>query len=901
MVDTEGIPLPGVTVTLEGAFAPKSTITSASGVFRFINVDPGEYTCKAEIQGFMTYIQENITVQIGTNVDLTIEMELATLQEEVKVVAEVPVVDTKKTGTTTNVTEVALQEIPSARDPWVVMQQVPGISSGSRVNVGGSESGQQVGPEARGNVSSSHQLYLDGIDITENAGSGGGSPMYYDFDTFEEMSVSTGGKDASYQTGGVAINMISRRGTNRFQAMGRFFYINEDFQSDNRTEEVKELGYGGNRIQMITDFGLQIGGPIVKDKLWFWSGFGQQHIKRLTITGNPERTRIPGFNLKLNAQISPRNKMELSIVYTRKYQPDRDASATRPPETTLDMKAMNLPMKLEGEHIFSDNFLMSLKLHWFPRWWRQGPYGGMDTQVSYDYITGIYSDSYSSFGSDRPGYSGNLDGNAFVEEVLGGNHELKFGVEYRLTPTTSEGDYGGACVKYYRDGVPDYARVYREYRRDYEGQRFSVYASDTYTSGRFTLNVGLRFDREKSFLKETQVAASRIAPDLLPALSVPEIDPGLVWANFSPRIGFTYDLTGDAKTLIRGNIARYANQLGGGVARHVSPTQYSWAAYYWNDLNADNDVQLNELVGYPYDGIINYSGFDPLNPTATVSPNQIDSDVNAPLTDEAILGIERELFLDFSVSANFILRRNHRLYWYPYIGISRDNYIGPYSSTITYEGKTYSYEYWTLDQKRPAGTIMTQQPNYSQNYYGLEIVFDKRLSNRWMMNASFTYQNQSSNYGENSFHDPTNIEAVDGIPSSQYFLKWIAKAAFLVQLPYGFNLSGFLNVRQGSILPHEIRVSAPERAAVGLGSTVTLYTDKFDAFRLETFQMMDLRLQKDFTFDKYGTISLSIDAFNIFNSNCDLDRYTVQNSSRANEIESILNPRVFRLGIRYRF
>jgi len=901
VADPEGMPLPGVSVTLEGAIAPASTITSESGAFRFVNLAPGIYTCKFELSGFNDYLQENVVIRIGSNVDLKVKMTPVALSEEVTVVARVPVVDKKKTGTATNVSSEQLQEIPSARDPWVVMQSVPGISSSSRVNVGGSESGQQVGPEARGNVSASHQLYLDGVDITENAGSGGGSPMYYDFDTFEEMQVVTGGKDASFQTGGVAINMVTRRGTNKFEAMGRLFYTPEALQSNNATDEMKELGLSGNKIERIIDVGFQLGGPIIKDKLWFWAGFGEQNIKRVLISGNPERTRIPGLNFKANFQLSPKNRMELNIVYTRKFQPDRGASATRPHETTVDMKAMNLPMKLEDEHFFSDNLLLSAKFHVFPRWWNQFPYGGMDTVPSNDLVTGLWWDSYSSFNSDRPAYSGTVDGNLFVEEVLGGNHEFKFGVEYRWTPITSSSDYGGGALKYYWDGEPYRARLYREYRRDYEGQRFSAYVSDTFTAGSLTFNLGLRYDREKSFLKGTNIKAAKMAPDLMPAISVGAIDPNLVWGNFSPRAGFTYDIGGDGRTLIRANLARYANQLGGGVVRHISPTATAYVTYYWNDLSGDNNIQLDELVGYPYDGLLSYSGFDPWNPTSIASPNEIDPNVNAPLTDEAILGIEREVITDFSLSANLILRRNHRFVWYPYIGINQANWIGPYTGTVAYDGNSYPYEYWTLDQKRPVGTIMTNQPDYHENYSGIEIVADKKFSKGWMMNASFTYQTHSQHYGDKGYHDPTNIDMLEGTPSNEYFLKWMAKISFLVRLPYGIDCSGFFVTRQGSIQAQQIVAQAPERAAAGLGSTVTLYTEKFGDTRLDTMTMLDLRLQKDFITASWGTISLSIDGFNILNAAPALVRYSTINSSRANDVEAVLNPRVFRIGLRYKF
>jgi len=143
VMDDKGIPLPGVTVTLESErYASRSVITSEGGVFRFINVSIGTYRVECELPAFNSYFQENINIRVGVNVNLKIVMEPTAIEEAVTVVAVSPVVDTKKTGTAVHVTQVMLQEIPSSRDPWVILQQVPGIMV-NRENVGGSESGLQ--------------------------------------------------------------------------------------------------------------------------------------------------------------------------------------------------------------------------------------------------------------------------------------------------------------------------------------------------------------------------------------------------------------------------------------------------------------------------------------------------------------------------------------------------------------------------------------------------------------------------------------------------------------------------------------------------------------------------------------------------------------------------------------
>lgn len=918
VVDEGDVPFPGVTVILESElYNPRSRITTERGIFRFINVSVGKWRVRCELSGFKTYIQENIDIRVGVNVDLRVVMTPATLEEEITVVAVSPIVDTKKTGTAVNVTQEMLQEIPSARDPWVILQQVPGMML-DRENVGGSESGQQSWYLSRGSMGWSDMWNMDGVPITDMAATGSSS-MYYDFDIFEEVQIVTGGQDVTNQSGGVSINFITRRGANKFQVVGRAFFTNDKLQGDNRTEELEELGYVGNQINQIMDYGLQVGGPIIKDRLWFWLGYGVQDIRNLTIAGNPDNTKLEGINGKLNFQISKNNRAELAYIYHSKTKFGRGAGPQRPPETTFDQKGPGHYIKFEDEHVFSDNFLLSLKLAYQSGWFQLSPQGGMEVQPGLDLATYVWSGSYLYYKTERPSYVAKLDGNYFVEDVLGGNHEFKFGVEYRLTPVWSTSAFAGDVLKYYWDGAPLFAEVMREGIWDYKSDRLSFYLNDAFTIGRLTLNLGLRLDREDSINNDVSVKASKVAPDLLPALTYTGVDPDVTFLTFSPRIGFTYDLTGDGKTILRGNVARYGAQQGAWLAYWISTSTSAYAAYSWSDINGDDQVTTDELSGYPTDAVFWFGGFDPWNPTSLESPNEIDKNIKTELTDELILGVEREIFPDFSLSATFILRRNHRFMWEPLYDkesqtkITQEDYIGPFTGSITQDGETYNYEYWALNQYRPAGRYYENRPDYHQNYTGIEITAAKRLSHRWMMNASFTYQIHTQHFGDKGYNDPTNIDKFDGARDVDFIVwawkgsyypsaDWMAKLSFLYQLPWGFNLSCFANARQGYIYPQWIEVDAPERQAVGLDEgTTTIFTEKLGKRRHPNFYNVDLSIAKEIPFGDYGTLSLSIDAFNVFNFSHALARFPQINSPRYDEIEIILNPRVIRFGIRYRF
>jgi hypothetical protein len=339
----------------------------------------------------------------------------------------------------------------------------------------------------------------------------------------------------------------------------------------------------------------------------------------------------------------------------------------------------------------------------------------------------------------------------------------------------------------------------------------------------------------------------------------------------------------------------------------MSVTEGNTLYYDWNDLNGDDLVSTDELVGYP-DGFTYYSGFNPFDPTNPVSPYEIAEDLPTGYTDELLIGLERELFTDFAVSANFTLRRVHNWNWWVRFnrqsGLkdNRDDWGDPIPGSITVDGKTYDYEYWAPETHRNAlpNEIFEGCPNWRTSYTGFEVIATKRLSHRWMMNASLTLQQDIEHYGEGSYFDPTNIAMYDGAPLFNDS-RWMAKLNFLYQLPWGFNLSGFAKAREGSPYWQQVIIQAPERKAKGLKSTTVIYVEKRGETRYPTFTNVDLSLSKDFVLGRYGRVTVQVDAFNVFNFNHTLGRYNLLNSPWYGEIWGILNPRVIRLGVRYRF
>ncbi|MFQ5722171.1 MAG: carboxypeptidase regulatory-like domain-containing protein [Candidatus Aminicenantales bacterium] len=283
--DADGVPLPGVTVTLTGSkIVTMTAITSEGGHFRFLNLPvANDYALKCELPGFETLIREKLDVSFGRDVVLDLTLKQKTLEEEVTVVGETPVIDTKKTQVGVNITEEMIMSLPTARDPWTIMELVPGMLI-DREDVGGNEGGQQSSYYGHGSSDSSNTWSIDGANVTDNSALGA-APAYYDISGYEELQINYGNNDIKSQTGGVQINMISKRGGNSYSGTFHLDAERKEWQADNVPQSLKDIGYSAAGVNKIYYYGANFGGPIVRDKAWFYGSWGIRDIDALTLAG----------------------------------------------------------------------------------------------------------------------------------------------------------------------------------------------------------------------------------------------------------------------------------------------------------------------------------------------------------------------------------------------------------------------------------------------------------------------------------------------------------------------------------------------------------------------------------------------------------------------------------------
>jgi hypothetical protein len=661
ILDAERNPLPGVTVTLTGPqMAPMTTVTSAVGLYRFVSVAPGnEYVVKAELQGFKTVTQGNVIVTIGGNSEINLIMEVGKLEEQVTVTATTPIVDTKKTAVGAMIDKETMQSLPTARDPWVVMQLAPSIMI-DRENVGGNESGQQSGFIGKGDSSSQRESgnqganniwAVDGIDITDPAALGG-SALYYDFDMFEELNITTGGAaDVSIQTGGIALNMVTRRGGNKMSLAGRFYLTDNFFQSNNLTDALRFQGViNTNTINSIKDYGFNAGGPLVKDKVWWWGAYGVQDISVNTIVGAKDTTLLANYNFKLNAQLLANNRFEALVTSGAKEKIGRDSSVTRPEGNhQIGKYHWGSPIvKLQDEHVFGNNLYLSLKYSFNDAGFGWTPVPDPDTiyPIVYDSALATYvpytsgmNHSWGSYYVGRPRNNYQITASYFNDSLLGMSHEIKVGAEYSNKHQTYHTgnyqgyditrDYNSLQLDVNADGTRTVAEManwnrvvmYRSNDGDSIANQYAAYIQDTITKGNFTLSLGLRYDLQvpsSGSYTRTAIYGGQTAWDTVFDTSTTAVLEGILpdntieatkgenklldggthaysWSTWSPRIGLTWDIFGTGKTVAKLALSQYGDVMGVGWFA-ISPVGTGGGLrYWWNDTNADKKMQLTEM------------------------------------------------------------------------------------------------------------------------------------------------------------------------------------------------------------------------------------------------------------------------------------------------------------------
>jgi hypothetical protein len=908
VTDQQGAVVPGVTVTISSPVLVTGQMvatTDAGGLYRFPSLPPGTYSVKLDLSGFQSILRPNIVVSVGQTTPVDLSLTVAKMSETVTVTGDSPVVDTTSANVSVTLSQQLLQSTPGGRDIWALVEyKVPSLIS-SRPDVGGTQGGLQGAMVARGTTNAQNSQFLNGINVGDPAAIGY-SGYYYDYDAFEEVQVSTGAHDISVPGSGVFVNMTTKTGSDRWSGKTAYYWEGSSTQSRNVDATLGAQGFkpDTNKVDKVSDLNLQIGGPLVKNKVRLFSSFRDWRV-HVNVPAAYSTTVLDSTNMtsglaNVTWQVSDKNRV--TGFYSRQYykKPNRflASSALYTAESNSNEDDVFDIVQGLWNSVISNTFFMDARVSFnkifFPLY-----YNG-NQQALTDLTTGILLRNEASEQIYiRKRLQASATFNKYIDRALGGRHEIRFGVDHAHMPTSTEVHRWDDLAVSYRSATNLSAAV-TFYNTPVQSKGTvdvtALFLQDSYSIKRLTMTGGLRWERVESYLPAQGSPPSQWFPDI--ARSFDAVHNAPLWHTVGPRLAAIYDLDG-GKTALKFSAGRYYYIIASGFANAINPNFSVSKQYAWNDKNGDLVYQPGEETGVPVQAGGLTTKFDP--------------NLKRPYTNEVTGGIDRELVPNLRLSAVYTWRSERYQTaslntvapldtWVP---VSRPD-PGPDGLTGTTDDGIYNY----YDRTLPGSfTQITNDPTANQKYTGLEITATKRLSQRWQMLAGYTwakatFTNFSVGTSPNAF---LNTEGRIFNDRPQQF-----KATGSYLLPY-YDIYLGANYRFQNGPPINRQISAP--LSFGGGST-TINIEPQAAHRLPSLQTVDLRVAKTFRFG-VRSLELDLDISNLTNANTTWEmrsltgRLNVRLNGDPNgpivniqqwmSPSQILAPRIARFGVAFRF
>jgi Carboxypeptidase regulatory-like domain len=917
VTDSSGSVLPGTSVTIAGVTlqGDRLTITDDRGVYRVTNLPPGTYTVTYSIEGFAKLIREGIIVGVGRTVTLNVELQLATLSDAITVTGESPVVDIQNANLGVNFDQKLLDTIPiGSRNIGGVLTAIPGIQV-TGFDVGGSLMGTNTGFRSYG-LSGQFNVRVDGVSTQELAGN---LNLYFDYGALSEMQVSAAGNSAESNVPGASVNMTVKTGGNDLH--GTFYqdYEGTGFQNDNVTEALKDRGIGiGDKFDSYRDTNLNAGGPLKKDKLWWFYSYRNQYIGQTTEMKKPDgtpgalfTTRLRNNTLKVNYQLNKDNSLFFTGQTGRKTA-NRGGRGTNATYYTIESTGLQDSIvwlnKGQYNRILGNRATIEAAANGESY---DAPYfARVDQTPVRDLVTLTVRGSYTG---DSPGLT---TGGVFRDasrkwqwygafNFFTSSHSLKtsYGVIWVDRTSVSWGNQGspgvspGHVVLYYSNGVPDRFQT-QNTPRNYQSSMWQNYyfVQDRWqATKRLVLNLGLRWDNyDSAYPAQGNDGVGPFAQKIsFPARTV------AVFNNWVPRISAIYDLFGNTKTALKFNYGRYAEDPDITLVNSVNPNsviitnRYAWDGTLPITPELVSRSRLLETVGQ-------------------LTPVTIDPSLTNSYTDQWLIGVEHTLGRDFGVAGNWVrtLRYNTRdtvNLAQPTSGYAPVSAIDPGPDGLV--GSSDDHPFTVFERLVPAGSNLYLTNFDNGEYYDtFEVSATKRFGNG---NQIITGWDRTARHLGDSISTDPNQRLYNG--SNRVTTKqWTYKLTANYSLPWTSTLSGSYSVQKGEPYSRTVQFTSAlllnHPGALAQGNTTVTVEPSSHYYRPDV-HLTNVRYEKAF---KRGTRKLStlIELYNIFNSNVVIGsnsvtgRTTDRNGKSVpsfDRVTQILNPRIFRVGARIDF
>jgi outer membrane receptor protein involved in Fe transport len=712
--DSTGAVLPGVSVTVVSpdlVGGAVLVVTDPEGKYRVGQLKTGLYELTFELTGFRTVVYSDYRVPYAQTLTQNVTMEIASVAETVTVIGESPVVDVTSSASSTNLTDEILQNVPIGRFQPDVINLAPGVNN----------------DVAFGGTDSSNALLMDGVDVSDPDG---GSPWsFFNYNWIGETQIVALGSNAEYgEFTGIAANSVVRSGGNNFSGLLEYWTTRGNWIGDNTGSLPPELreDFEPNQYDAWWDLSAQIGGPILRDRLFFFTGFQyyKQKFRPAGFTGGWRTEDSPRFITKINWAVNDNMKLEGFLEKDKYDVKGRGAGPFRPPETTVIEPSPETNWNIRFSWVIDENTLFDIRnggySGYFPLW--PTPPGTLEGPAPhYEALTGMYSINTPYWGNYTRKPNVTAATLTKYAERFAGRHEFKFGFEFEHAKVRNESGYPGNRFYYDYGGEPYIAYLWDGYDVNSSKNRIAVYAQDAWSvNDHLTINAGIRFNFNRG--------------------KVPELGTVLATNPISPRIGFAYDISGDARTVLRAHWGRYYDALLAGhygfMDTSVNPP-FITALIYEQGGCASGEGPNCEVIDF----------FVPENNFG------IDPDITHSYLDQFLVGVERELMRDFSLTAQYIRRDFKDFMGFVdtrsvYEPVQRqdpgpDNVLG-----TSDDGEMLTV--YNLTNPGEAFKLFTNPEGAYRDYNAFQIVANKRFSDGWQLLGSYTWSETKGNI-DNAF------------------------------------------------------------------------------------------------------------------------------------------------------
>jgi len=906
VTDSTKAMLPGVSVTLAGpaVMGSPTTTTNQNGAYRFSPVPPGEYTITFELSGFGTVIREGIRVSVGFTATVNTEMSPATVAESVTVSGESPVVDVTSTQVSTRYDTEMLASLPGARDYWAVLAQAPAVSMG-RVDVGGSGALTQQPYTAYGLASAGgvNRAEVEGVMVNEGGG-GGGSDMYYtDYAAFAEIAVNAVGNGADMPSPGVLSQLIAKSGGNTYHGNVYFDYQNEALEATNIDDDQIAAGVGGsdvldardtNRLSKFQDFNVDAGGFIARDKLWWYGAYRRtvSDQRYPTLLDDIQHTAVPVATGKVTYNVTAAHKLVGFYQFQTKDQPDylgairigggRQTTALMTADSVWFSRFPLHVWKAEYNAVLSNALFLEARAGAYHSVWDRDSKSANPRieDIGNNFVSGGVWDT--DLRRHRPQFNGAL---TYTTDRWAGNHNFKVGGEVMrdllvqpfagfLHPLNS--------LSVFNNGLPNQVDLYRSPSESKNGLwTYSGYVNDNWLiHRRLTLNLGLRFDRHVAYLPE------QVGPG---GLQFARVDDIVNFNNIAPRLGASFDITGDAKTIVKASYGTFWLYPAADLSTGLNPNATMWfERYTWSDPNRNGVFDPGEQATL-------------LSLQGGAASTTFDSDLENTYVRQATAYAEREFMANFGVRTGFVWNGRRQVRGQINVNRPLSAYTVPRSITdpgpdgrlvTADDGATFTaYDLDPATLALPVVNITKNLDGTDSDYYTWEVTATKRESSGWSLLASFAHTWRSeaalsagAGYTPNAFINANEDRLKTTV--------WQAKLHASFRLPW--------DIRATPTLRHQAGTPFARTYTQALNwGNATIRADAPDAQRMPNVTVLDLRTEKAFE-TPLGRLSGFFDVYNIFNTNAEQE-VTITSGSTYLRPVAITAPRIARLGIKFQW